>query len=74
MISELHFKILDTANRDLSKQFHKLREARAKGDTDGNLKRAEMDYFHALQHLYVAVQDAVADGSQPSPTRTARNN
>ena len=29
-------------------------------DCEG-IKRAEMDYFHALQNLYAAVQDAVAN-------------
>ena len=65
MISETHFKTLDNANRELSRRFQKLRKARASRDTDG-IKRAEMDYYQSLQHLYVAVQDAVADGNQPS--------
>ena len=65
MISELHFNILDAANRELSRQFRKLRKARASRDIDG-IKQAEMDYYHSLQHLYAAVQDAVADGNQPS--------
>jgi len=66
MLSELHYKILENANRELSRQFQKLRKARASRDTDG-IKRAEMDYYQSLQHLYAAVQDAVADGNQPSP-------
>ena len=64
MLSELHYKILETANRELTKQFQKLRKARASRDLNG-IKRAEMEYFQSLQHLYAAVQDAVADGSQP---------
>ena len=60
MISNLHFKILENANRELSASFEKLEKARANRDHEG-IKRAEMDYFHALQHLYAAVQDAVAD-------------
>ena len=66
MISELHYKILENANRELSARFKKLGKVRANRDTEG-IKQAEMDYFHALQHLYAAVQDAVADGSHPSP-------
>ena len=66
MLSELHFKTLDAANRELSRQFHKLRKARASRDVE-NIKQAEMEYYHSLQHLYTAVQDAVADGSQSSP-------
>ena len=65
MLSELHFNILDTANRELSRQFQKLRKARAGRDPNG-IKRAEMEYYHSLQHLYAAVQDAVADGN-PQP-------
>ena len=60
MVSDLHFKILDTANRELARRFEKLRKARASRDTLG-IKRAEMDYYQALQHLYTAVQDAVND-------------
>ncbi|MYC75699.1 hypothetical protein F4X10_08050 [Candidatus Poribacteria bacterium] len=60
MISELHFKMLENANRELSRRFEKLRKARASRDADG-IKRAEMEYFQSLQHLYAAVQDAVND-------------
>ena len=60
MISDLHFKNLDTANRELSRRFEKLRKARASRDANG-IKNAEMEYFQSLQHLYTAVQDAVAD-------------
>ena len=63
MISELHFKMLENANRELSRRFEKLRKARASRDADG-IKRAEMEYFQSLQHLYAAVQDAVADQGQ----------
>ena len=59
MLSEQHFKTLENANRELTRQFQKLRQARASRDKD-RTKRAEMDYFHALQHLYAAVEDAVA--------------
>lgn len=59
MLSEQHFKTLENANRELTRQFQKLRQARASRDTEG-IKQAEMDYFHSLQHLYAAVQDAVA--------------
>ena len=65
MLSELHFKTLDDANRELSRRFTKLRKARASRDAQ-NIKRAEMDYYQSLQHLYAAVQDAVADGT-PRP-------
>ena len=66
MLSELHYQILENANRELSRRFTKLRKARASRDVQ-NIKQAEMDYYQSLQHLYVAVQDAVADGNPPSP-------
>ena len=64
MLSEPHFKTLETANRELTKQFQKLRKARASRDLNG-IKRAEMEYYQSLQHLYAAVQDAVAGGNTP---------
>ena len=68
MLSELHYKILENANRELTKQFQKLRKARASRDSNG-IKNAEMEYFQSLQHLYTAVQDAVADGNHQSSRR-----
>ena len=49
MLSEQHFKTLENANRELTRQFQKLRQARASRDTDG-IKQAEMEYYHSLQH------------------------
>ena len=60
MISEPHFKNLENANRELAMRFEKLRKARASRDPNG-IKNAEMEYFQSLQHLYTAVQDAVAE-------------
>ena len=59
MISELHFKTLQNANRELAMRFEKLRKARASRDTQ-HIQHAEMEYFQSLQHLYTAVQAAVA--------------
>lgn len=66
MISELNFKILENANRELARRFEKLRKVRASGNKEG-IKYAEMEYFQSLQHLYAAVQDAVAEGNPSSP-------
>ena len=60
MLSEPHFKNLENANRELAMRFEKLRKARARRDPNG-IKNAEMEYFQSLQHLYTAVQDAVAE-------------
>ena len=62
MISELHWKILEDANRQLGLRLAKLRKTRASGDRDG-IQNAEMDYFQALQHLYASVQDAISEGT-----------
>ena len=70
MLSEPHFKNLENANRELTRQFQKLRKARANRDLNG-IKRAEMEYYQSLQHLYAAVQDAVADGNHSSPVGAA---
>ena len=68
MISESHYKNLEHANRELALQFQKLRKARVSLDANG-IKNAEMEYFQSLQHLYTAVQDAVADGNHQSSRR-----
>ena len=60
MLSELHFKNVENAHRELAMRFEKLRKARARRDPNG-IKNAEMEYFQSLQHLYTAVQDAVAE-------------
>ena len=60
MLSELHFKNVESAHRELSRRFEKLRKARASRDPNG-IKQAELEYYQALQHLYTAVQDAVND-------------
>ena len=58
IISEIHWKILDKANRQLASRFERLLKARASLDPHG-IQRAEMDYFQALQYLYAAVETAV---------------
>ncbi len=60
MISETHWKILEDANRQLGLRLARLRKTRASGDRDG-IQNAEMEYFQALQLLYVAVEDAIND-------------
>ena len=58
IISEVHWTILDKANRQLALRFEKLQKARASRDPHG-IQRAEMDYFQALQYLYASVETAV---------------
>ena len=62
MLSELHYKNLEHANRELALRFEKLKKARVSRDANG-IKNAEMEYFQSLQHLYTAVQDAVSEGT-----------
>ncbi len=68
MISESHYTNLENANRELALRFEKLKKARVSRDSNG-IKNAEMEYFQSLQHLYTAVQDAVADGNHQSSRR-----
>ena len=63
MLSEPHYKTLENAHRELTRQFQKLRDARTSRDPH-TIKQAEMAYYQSLQHLYAAVQDAVANGNQ----------
>ena len=61
IIPEVHWKILDKANRQngqLALRYEKLQKARASQDPHG-IQRAEMDYFQALQYLYASVETAV---------------
>ena len=58
IISEIHWKILDKANRQLALRYEKLQKARASRDPHG-IQHAEMDYFQASQYLYVSVETAV---------------
>lgn len=60
IISEIHWKVLDKANRQLALRFEKFQKARASQDPHG-IQRAEMDYFQALQYLYASVETAVYD-------------
>ena len=61
MISELHFKNLENANRELAMRFEKLRNARASRDTQ-HIKHAAMEYFQAVQRLNAAIEDALSKG------------
>ena len=58
IIPEIHWTILDKANRQLALRFEKLQKARTSHDPHG-IQRAEMDYFQALQYLYAAVETAI---------------
>ena len=61
MISDLHYKILEDANRELVLRFERLRKARASRDTQ-NIKHAAMEYFQAVQRLNAAIEDALSKG------------
>lgn len=61
MISELHFKNLENANRELAMRFEKLRNARASLDTQ-SIRHAAMEYFQAVQRLNAAIEDALSKG------------
>ena len=61
-MTDFQWKRLDKANREMAICLEKLRKVRASGDTHG-IKRAEMDYFQALQCVYTAAVDAASEQS-----------
>lgn len=61
MISELHFKNLENANREVAMRFEKLRNAHASRDTQ-RIRHAEIEYFQAVQRLNAAIEDALSKG------------
>ena len=61
MISELHFRNLENANREVAMYFEKLRKARANRDTQ-SIRHAAMEYFQAVQRLNAAIEDALSKG------------
>lgn len=63
MIREVYWKNLESANREMIRCLERLRKVRAGGDVQ-EIKRAEMAYFQALQLVYEAGVDAVADGNR----------
>jgi len=61
MISDLHFRNLENANREVAMRFEKLRNTRASRDTQ-NIRHAAMEYFQAVQRLNAAIEDALSKG------------
>ena len=62
MIRENDWNQLEMANRELVMCLERLRKVRASGNP-GEIQRAEMAYFQALQWVYDAAVGAVAEGS-----------
>lgn len=60
IVPNAHWKTIERANRQLALRFEKLQKAHATGDKHG-ITMAEMDYFQALQYLYIAVETAIAE-------------
>ena len=60
IIRKDHWKTIEKANRQLALRLEKLQKARTTGDTHG-ITMAEMDYFQALQYLYIVVETATAE-------------
>ena len=58
IISEVYWKTIVEANRQLALRFEKLQKARTGGYKHG-ITMAEMDYFQALQCLYDVMESAV---------------
>ena len=60
MISEIYWKMLEDANRQLALRFERLKKARAAGDPIG-IAQARMEYLQALQILYADARTAVSE-------------
>ena len=60
IIPKDHWKTIEKANRQLALRLEKLQKARTTGDKHG-ITMAEMDYFQALQYLYIVVETAIAE-------------
>ena len=60
MIRDIQWDILDRANREMAVCLERVRKVRASGDSE-EIQRAEMAYLQALQCVYDAAQNAVAD-------------
>ena len=65
MIRENDWKQLELANRELMMHLERLRKVRASGNR-GEIQRAEMAYFQALQWVYDTAVGAVAEGVRHS--------
>ena len=61
MISDIHWKQLEIANRELAFCLERLRKVRATGEMR-EIQRAETAYFQALQWVYSAAEVTVAEG------------
>ena len=61
MISQRHFQNVENANREVAMRFEKLREARTRRDPQ-HITDAAMEYFHAVQRLNAAIEDALSTG------------
>ena len=61
MIPDLHFKHVEIANREVAQRFERLRNARARRNTE-DIQHAAMEYFQAVQRLNTAIEDALSKG------------
>ena len=67
MIEKQHWKMLEKANRMLALDWQTLKDARSKGNVL-RIQRAELNYFQALQSVFNAAENAVAQrGLKPKP-------
>ncbi len=71
MISDLHFSQLEQANQRLVQNWNVLVKMRANGGLGetSRLVKAEMAYFHSLQLVMDAAENAILDEERRKRTR-----
>ena len=60
MIPVRHLKNIESANLQLARSWEQLKKTHATGNTNA-IEQAEMSYLQAVQRIYTACQEAVAE-------------
>jgi hypothetical protein len=60
MISRRHLKSIQSANKQLARTWEEVKKTHATGNTNA-IEQAAMRYFQAVEGVYAAAKDAVAE-------------
>ena len=60
MISRRHLKSIQSANNQLARTWEEVKKTHATGNTSA-IEEAAMRYFQAVEDVYAAAKDAVAE-------------
>ena len=67
MISRRHLKSIQSANNQLARTWEEVRKTHTTSDTNA-IKQAEMLYLQAVEGVYAAAKDAIAEKNTGSKT------